>query len=115
MAGLVFLPSRAVGALGVLLIATHVTTAGFSPDSGSVVTQTGALLVRPGLLPRPGVTVVVGYPLLPWLGGVAAGYGFGEVLRLELVRRRRVIWLAGFAMTAAFAALRSWGYGDPRR
>lgn len=114
LAGLVFLPSRAVGALGVLLIATHGMTAGLSSDSGGVVTQAGALLVRPGLLPLPGVTVVVGYPLLPWLGVVAAGYGFGEVLRLEPVRRRRVMWLAGLAMTAAFAALRSWGYGDPR-
>ena len=35
LAGLVFLPSRVVGALGVLLIATHGLAGGLSPDSGT--------------------------------------------------------------------------------
>ena len=59
--------------------------------------------------------VLVAYPLLPWLGVVAAGYAFGEVIRLEPGRRRRVMWITGVAMTAAFVILRAWGvYGDPR-
>jgi len=76
----------------------------------------GALLLRPGLLPLPGgVTVVVGYPLLPWLGVVAAGYGFGEVIRLEPGRRRQVMWFTGVAMTVAFVILRACGvYCEPR-
>ena len=118
LAGLVFLPSRVVGALGVLLIATHGLADGFSPGSGTpaALQAAGALLLRPGLLPLPGgVNVLVGYPLLPWLGVVAAGYGFGEVIRLEPGRRRRVMWITGVAMTAAFVILRAWGvYGEPR-
>ena len=59
--------------------------------------------------------MLVAYPLLPWLGVVAAGYGFGEVIRLEPGRRRRVMWITGVAMTAAFVILRAWGvYGEPR-
>jgi uncharacterized membrane protein len=116
LAGLVFLPSRVVGALGVLLIATHGLVR-FSPDSGTpaALRAAGALLLRPGPLPLPGgVTVVVGYPLLPWLGVVAAGYGFGQVIRLEPGRRRRVMWIIGVALTAAFVILRAWGvYGEP--
>ena len=118
LAGLVFLPSRVVGALGVLLIATHGLAGGLSPGSGTpaALRAAGALLLRPGLLPLPGgVNVLVGYPLLPWLGVVAAGYGFGEVIRLEPGRRRRVMWITGVAMTAAFVILRAWGvYGEPR-
>jgi uncharacterized membrane protein len=117
LAGLNFLPSRVVGALGVLLIATHGLAAGLLPDSGAPAALQAAatLLVRPGLLPLPGgVIVIVGYPLLPWLGVVAAGYGFGEVIRLEPGRRRRVMWVTGVAMTAAFVILRAWGvYGEP--
>ena len=118
LAGLVFLPSRVVGALGVLLIATHGLAGDLSAGSGTpaALQAAGALLLRRGLLPLPvGVTVIVGYPLLPWLGVVAAGYGFGEVIQLEPGRRQRVMWITGIAMTAAFVILRAWGvYGDPR-
>jgi uncharacterized membrane protein len=118
LAGLVSLPSRVVGALGVLLIATH-GLAGASPpgsEAPAALRAASALLLRPGLLPLPGgVTVLVGYPLLPWLGMVAGGYGFGEIIRLEPARRQRVMWIMGVALTAAFVILRAWGgYGDPR-
>ncbi len=118
LAGLVFLPSRVVGALGMLLIATHGLAGGLSPDSGTpaALRAAGTLLLRPGFLPLPGgVNVIVGYPLLPWLGVVAAGYGFGEVIRLEPGQRRQVMWITGGAMTAAYVILRAWGvYGEPR-
>jgi uncharacterized membrane protein len=117
LAGLAFLPSRVVGALGVLLIATHGMVSGLLPDKGTAAFQAAsALLLRPGLLPLPGgVNVLVGYPLLPWLGVVAAGYGFGEVIRLDPARRRRIMWVSGVAMTVAFVILRAWGVSvDPR-
>jgi uncharacterized membrane protein len=117
LAGLVFLPSRVVGALGMLLIGTHGLADGFLPDSGVPFASQAArvVLLRPGFLPMPGgVNVLFGYPLLPWLGIVAAGVGFGEVIRLEPGRRRIVMWITGIAMTAAFVILRAWGgYGEP--
>ncbi len=115
LAGLVFLPGRLVGALGVLLIATHGLAGGFSPGSGAPAAA-AALLLRPGFLPLPGgVNVMVGYSLLPWLGVVAAGYGFGEVIQLKPEQRHRVMWITGVAATAAFVILRASGvYGDPR-
>jgi uncharacterized membrane protein len=118
LAGLVFLPTRVVGALGVLLIATHGLLGGLLPDSETpaALQWARALLLRPGLLsPSGDVTVLVAYPLLPWLGVVAAGYGFGEVLRLDSGRRRAVLWTTGVAMSAAFVILRAWGvFGEPR-
>jgi uncharacterized membrane protein len=117
LAGLVFLPSRLVGALGVLLIATYGLAPALLPDSDSFAFQAaGVLLFRPGVLQLPAqVIVFVGYPLLPWLGVVAAGYGFGEVIRLDPARRWRVMGVMGVALTAAFVVLRAWGgYGEPR-
>jgi uncharacterized membrane protein len=117
LAGLVYLPSRMVGVIGMLLIALHGLASGVSPDSASsaAVRAARALLLRLGPLPMPaGVTVFVAYPLLPWLGVVAMGYAFGEVVRLDPGRRRRVTWILGVAMTAAFVILRaSNGHGDP--
>jgi uncharacterized membrane protein len=118
LAGLVFLPSRIVGALGVLLIATHNLLDFFPAVSGLPASLQAAstLLLRPGILPVPGgVTVFVGYPLLPWLGVVAAGYGFGEVFRLDAGRRQRLMGILGLGLTATFVVLRAWGvYGEPR-
>jgi uncharacterized membrane protein len=119
LAGLIFMPSRMVGALGVLLIATHGLARDFLPpdtDSNTVFRAAATLLLRPGALPMPdGILVVVGYPLLPWLGVVAAGYGFGELIRLDPERRRRVMWIMGLAMMAAFVTLRVSGvFGEPQ-
>jgi uncharacterized membrane protein len=117
MSVLVFLPSRVIGALGVLVIATHnlADLFGFTPGALGPFQPLGVLLFRPGLLPLPGgVNVTVGYPLLPWLGVVAAGYGFGEVIRLEPARRRAVMLVTGLGLIAAFVVLRIWGvYGEP--
>ncbi len=117
LAGVVLLPTRVVGALGVLLIATHGLVGGLLTGSETPSwLQAAGVLFRPGVLSLGGdVTVLVGYPLLPWLAVVAAGYGFGEVLRLDPSQRRRVLWTTGVAMTIAFVILRELGvYGEPR-
>ena len=117
MSGLVFLPSRVVGAIGVLLIATHnlADITSFSSGVPGPIQTLAVPLLRPGLLALPGgVNLMVGYPLLPWLGVVAAGYGFGEILRLEPGRRRAMMLVMGLGLTAAFIALRVGGiYGEP--
>jgi uncharacterized membrane protein len=115
MSALVFVPSRVVGMLGVLVIAAH-NLIGLDMFSSGALQPLATLLLRPGLLSLPGgVSVMIGYPLLPWFGVVAAGYGFGEVIRLEPKRRRAVMFATGPAMIVAFVALRSWGvYGEPR-
>jgi uncharacterized membrane protein len=117
LAGLVFLPSRVVGELGVLLIATHGLADGFLATLGTNAAVQTAIrfLLRPGFVPlSEGVNLLVAYPLLPWLGVVAAGYAFGEIIRLEPGRRQQVLAFVGVAMIAAFVMLRALGvYGDP--
>jgi uncharacterized membrane protein len=57
----------------------------------------------------------VAYPLVPWIGVMAAGYCLGRVYRLPAEQRRRLLLWAGFAMTAAFVLIRALNlYGDPR-
>jgi uncharacterized membrane protein len=117
LAGLVFLPTHVVRAIGAFLIAMHGLMERFLPGAAAPVALQGAsaLLLRPGLLPlTSGINVIVAYPLLPWLGIVAFGYGFGEIIRLEPMRRQRAMWIAGVAMTVAFIILRATGnFGEP--
>jgi uncharacterized membrane protein len=59
--------------------------------------------------------LMVLYSLIPWIGVMAAGYGFGAVLTLEPVRRDRLCYAIGAAGAALFLLLRGFNlYGDPR-
>ena len=118
LSGLVYLPGSVLGAFGVLLIATHnlLDLNALSAGALSALQPLSTFLLRPGLVSLPGdVSLIVGYPLLPWFGVVATGYGFGEIIRLEPKRRTSVMLATGVGLTLAFVALRTWGvYGEPR-
>jgi uncharacterized membrane protein len=63
----------------------------------------------------PNFFIAVGYPLVPWIGVMAAGYGFGLLLELEQGRRDRLMIRIGLGLIAAFLVLRLGNiYGDSR-
>jgi uncharacterized membrane protein len=115
-------PSRMIAALGVAIVLGHnLLDLGISPpERGAMVRPSpGRLwftfLLRPGPLPlAEGVTWFEAYPLLPWFGVMALGYGFGEVLTLERRSRVRLTAVLGIATTVAFVLLRALAsYGNP--
>ena len=113
---LVFLPTVAVALFGVVMIAVHNAFDGIPPRGpyGDV----WRLLHVQGMLGHTlwGRPVFALYPIVPWVGVMAAGYGFGAiVLHPRPETRRRIFVGLGLAMTAAFVLLR-WSnlYGDPR-
>jgi uncharacterized membrane protein len=54
------------------------------------------------------------YPLIPWIGVTAAGYGFWQIYRWQPVRRRAFLLRLGRGLIAAFIVLRGINvYGDP--
>jgi uncharacterized membrane protein len=63
---------------------------------------------------RGGTTVIVAYPLIPWIGVMSAGYCFGRVFDLAPAERRSLMFRLGAGLTAAFVVMR-WvnTYGDP--
>jgi len=116
LAGLIFLPGWLPGAVGVALIALHNLADGVAPERlGSAGWLWTLLLSGPTMLePSSGVRVLAIYPLLPWLGMVLAGYGFGRVLHLDVDRRQRLSLRLGVAVIIAFVLLRALNrYGDP--
>ena len=63
----------------------------------------------------PNFFIAVGYPLVPWIGVMAAGYGFGRLLELTPARRDRFMIGIGLAAIALFLVLRLGNiYGDAR-
>lgn len=54
-----------------------------------------------------GRTLFVIYPLVPWIGVMAAGYAFGPLLQRPAEERRRVLLRLGGGVTVAFLVLRA--------
>jgi uncharacterized membrane protein len=116
LAGLVYLPTPAVAALGVLIVAGHNAFDGVRPDRLGAFGWLWEALCSGGPLP-PGSQprLLVAYPVLPWFGVMALGYGIGPVWLLDRARRRRWLLGLGTALTLLFVVLRAAnGYGDPR-
>jgi uncharacterized membrane protein len=61
-------------------------------------------------------SVFVAYPLVPWIGVTAVGYGLGQIYAWTQQRRKAFLLRAGFIAIGSFMILRGInGYGDPFR
>jgi uncharacterized membrane protein len=112
MAGLVRLPLPAVGGLGLAVIALHNAV---MPPLLPVLPSTLRKVLYTAFAEGPIGPLMVLYSIIPWIGVMAAGYAFGQVLRLEPARRDRICYAAGLGGVALFLVLRGFNlYGDPR-
>jgi uncharacterized membrane protein len=63
----------------------------------------------------PNVKMFVAYPILPWVGVMAAGYALGVVYTWESERRRKFLLKLGLILAALFVVIRATNlYGDPQ-
>lgn len=53
-----------------------------------------------GIEPLPGITIL--YVIVPWIGVMAAGYGFGEILLMEPARRNKICLRVGLSAIILF-------------
>ena len=128
LAALIHLPKSAIAAFGLLMIALHNLLDGIHVNSwrGPGTAIPGAagklwiLLHQPfeGFPVfgdnSPGVAVI--YPLVPWIGVMAAGYVFGVLYQFDAQQRRRLLLIIGGSATLLFIILRAINlYGDPSR
>jgi uncharacterized membrane protein len=107
---LVRLPTIVATAFGVLLIAGHNLL-----DSVKWASPIWSILHSPGFVVNtPTHVVFAAYPLIPWIGVTAAGYGMGQIYSWDSERRRAFLLRLGLAMTLAFVVIRGINvYGDP--
>ena len=121
LAALVRLPSWAVTAFGLSLMALHNLLDGVGPVAPAPGTPTPLPVILWMLLHRFGPMFFGGgrmaflfYPIVPWVGVMAAGYGLGRVYDWPAARRQRFLIAVGVVAIVGFVALRLAGiYGDP--
>lgn len=116
LAGLVYLPAWIITAIGVTMIAAHNLLDGIQAQDLGAFGWLWNVLHEMGMFQLPsGTMFYIAYPLIPWIGVMAAGYGFGALLLLERDKRRRWLLGLGVALTLIFIILRATNaYGDPK-
>lgn len=110
LAGLSWLPLPAIAVIAALLILPH--------NLLDAIQSNHPLWLawhQRGFWPVAGnYGVYLAYPLMPWLGLIAAGYALGPVFQWEAARRQRFLVIAGGVLLLMFVVLRSGNfYGDP--
>jgi uncharacterized membrane protein len=115
LAALILLPRWAMACVALIMIAGHNLFDGVRAEEFHEAAWAWHLLHGPGLVPLGhGVNLYVLYPLIPWIGVMAAGYLLGSVMQLEGQARQRLLFTLGAAVTLGFIILRSSNiYGDP--
>ncbi len=122
MAGVIYLPVKITGALGLAMIIVHNVLDRFqlAPDaafSGTADLGQKVWLIfhQMGVVPlgESGMAIFFAYPLIPWVGVMAAGWAFGSIYTWEADRRRKVLYGVGVAATIIIVLRFSNLYGDP--
>jgi len=128
LAGLIHLPLRVIAGFGVAMIALHnlldrFHVQGWQGPRTAVPSYSAKLFIilhqafEPfPIVGWPSPVVFVLYPLIPWIGVIAAGYAFGVIYQWDTTQRRQLLLRLGSATTVLFIVLRFINhYGDPSR
>lgn len=115
LAALIWLPRWAIAGVALLMIGGHNLFDGVRAQQFGDAYWVWHLLHQRGMLRLgDGVSLYVLYPLIPWIGVMAAGYVLGPAMQRTPEARQRLLFALGGAITLGFVLLRASNlYGDP--
>ena len=115
LAGLIRLPRWGMVVIAFGMILFHNAFDGVDPATFGAFGWVWRILhVQSFITFDGGMTFVAMYPLIPWIGVMAAGYLFGSILQKEEAVRRKLLYRIGLGLIAGFVILRAINvYGDP--
>jgi uncharacterized membrane protein len=115
LSALVMLPRAAVLAIGLVIVCGHNLLDPITPDQFGAWSNLWIFLHEGGPVFAGGQPIgLAAYPVLPWIGVMAVGYGAGPAFLEPAQARDRKLILIGLAMIALFLLLRGLNlYGNP--
>ena len=116
LSALVYLPPGMVGLVGFTIIASHNLLDSIQASRFGPMSWLWTILHEPSTLhPFPNTEFLALYSIIPWVGVMAAGYGFGQFMQYPHVKRQRLLIAIGLSLIVTFLILRGSNlYGDPK-
>ncbi len=105
LAGLMWLPTRAIGTIGLLVILfqdVFGVLGRATPESFHMIWEFVYPVGAEVTLGQSGPSIAVLYSIVPWIGVMAAGYAFGAIMVRPPAERRRLCLRIGLSATALF-------------
>jgi uncharacterized membrane protein len=117
LSALVYLPASVVTVIGAIMIAGHNLLDRVQGAAFGSLAPLWSILHAPGVVFSDGTHLVfAAYPLIPWIGVTAVGYGLGQIFEWSAERRQRFLLRLGLSLIAGFIVLRATNvYGDPSK
>jgi uncharacterized membrane protein len=116
LAALIYLPPQQLPVIGLVIVFGHNALYSIQFPQGTTAAFIWGLVHRGALAQAGGFTILVAYPVLPWLGVLLCGYGLGILFGpgYNPAKRKHLLRIIGLAAIVLFLALRySNIYGDP--
>lgn len=113
LSALIFLPLSLIAFIGLALIFGHNILDPLDATALGDQAWWDIIHVQRPVLWGGGNTFFIIYPLVPWIGVMAAGYAFGSLLKRSEAQRDRLLYAIGIGAMLLFVVLRSINiYGD---
>jgi uncharacterized membrane protein len=110
---LVGIRANILGIIGLIIIFTHDLAVGLKFENPALNFVYHLFFSPNGFPINSNWLIITMYPLIPWLGILLFGFGFGQVFELNPDKRQKTLFLTGFITLSIFVALRSYNiYGD---
>jgi uncharacterized membrane protein len=116
LAGLIYLPNKLILLIGVIIVAGHHFLDNIHAAGNNLKAFGWSLLHDQNFFSWQGKNILVGYPIVPWIGVMALGYCFGTLYTsaYSSERRRKILLMLGGSAIALFILIRFTNlYGDP--
>lgn len=109
------LSPKGIGGIGLFIIFTHNILPLVPIEQGAILKTILTPLFSTTAIPLTAkTTLVMGYPPIPWIGILLAGYGFGVLFNRPQTERKNSFLKIGLISLALFFTLRFINiYGDP--
>ncbi|MCW3119832.1 MAG: hypothetical protein JWM28_3914 [Chitinophagaceae bacterium] len=116
LAGLIHLPKKLILLIAIVLVAGHNLLDNIHVPGNTLKAFGWSLLHEENFFDWHGRNILVGYPVIPWIGIMALGYCMGTLYTpaFSAEKRKKILLVMGVAAIVLFIVIRFINmYGDP--